>query len=212
MLAELSREIDTFINTSRHYMPQMLKAMGILWAFNIVNWMIGSPLLSFGIRPRKLSGLIGIFFAPFLHGNATHLLFNSVPLFFLGIFVLSFQPSLFYAATLMIMVLSGLGVWLVGRRGVHIGASALITGYFAYVLLHAYEQPTFTSFFAAGVVIYYFGGLFSGLFPSTKKETSWEGHLSGFFAGLFVSFLCTNYSSNVLFYWKKFLGYFSFLT
>lgn len=34
----------------------------------------------FGILPRQLLGLRGIFFAPFLHGGFQHLVTNSIPL------------------------------------------------------------------------------------------------------------------------------------
>ena len=38
---------------------------------------------SLGIRPLSFSGLIGIFTSPFIHGDLTHLINNSVPVFVL---------------------------------------------------------------------------------------------------------------------------------
>ena len=41
--------------------------------------------------------------------------------------------------TVLTMVVSGLGVWLVGAtHTVHVGASGVIFGYFAYVLMRGY--------------------------------------------------------------------------
>ncbi len=189
MLAELTSQVSAFVETSKEYLPLMLKWLGILWAFNILNWYTGSKLNRLGIRPRRAFGLVGIIFAPILHGNFTHLLFNTVPLFCLGIFVMTLGVQYFYWSTIIICVLSGFTVWLIGRRGVHIGASALIAGYFGFVVASAYIQPTFTTFFCAGVALYYFGGILFSLLP-TEETTSWEGHLSGFLAGIIAMVVC----------------------
>lgn len=190
MLEELSSQVETFTQISRQYIPTVLMLLGGLWVFNIINWRTGSRLNRLGIRPRRVSGLVGIIFAPFLHSNFNHLLFNTVPLLCLGLFVMTLGLETFYWATGIITLLAGLGVWVVGRRGVHIGASALISGYFGYVVASAYLQPTFTTFFCAGVALYYFGGILFSLFP-TEESTSWEGHLCGFLSGLFAMFFCS---------------------
>lgn len=201
MLTELSNELEQFVNTSREYIPTMLYFMGGLWLFNLINWYTGSWLNLLGIRPRRAFGLVGIVFAPFLHGDFSHLLFNTIPLFCLGIFVMSLGIGIFIFATIFICVLSGFTVWIMGRRGIHIGASALIAGYFGFVVGIAYQKPTFTTFFAAGVALYYFGGILFSLFPS-EEGTSWEGHLSGFLAGLIAVYIATHPE---IFNWINFL-------
>jgi len=191
MLSELATQLNAFTETSKQYLPSMLVFIGGLWVFNLINWSLGSPFNILGLRPRRLFGLVGIIFSPILHANFTHLIFNTFPLLCLGIFVMTLGLAQFYWATGIIMLLSGLAVWLIGRRGNHIGASGLIAGYFGYVLFSAYLQPTFTTFFCAGVALYYFGGILFSLVP-TDAETSWEGHLSGFLSGLLANYLCTN--------------------
>ncbi len=64
----------------------LLTVVAILWAIEIADWLIFRGVLDqwFGIRPHRLSGLWGILFAPFLHGDFTHLLANTVPLVSLG--------------------------------------------------------------------------------------------------------------------------------
>ncbi|MDX1629093.1 MAG: hypothetical protein R3345_10370, partial [Fulvivirga sp.] len=37
-----------------------------------------------GILPRTVFGLVGVLFAPLLHGNVMHLISNTIPLLFLG--------------------------------------------------------------------------------------------------------------------------------
>ena len=192
MFSDLTLELQNFTDTSKQYIVPMLAIIGGLWAFNCLNWLTGSKLNSLGIRPRKIRGLIGIVFAPILHADFTHLLFNTMPLFFLGLFVMTQDMTKFIWATVIITFIAGFGVWLIGRRGNHIGASALIAGYFGYILASAYKQPTISTIFCAVIALYYFGSILFSLFP-TKQGTSWEGHLCGFLGGLAAYLICQYY-------------------
>lgn len=128
-------------------------------------------------------GLIGIFTGTFLHQNFNHLFFNSIPLIALGLFMLSLGLKTFFLISLAIMLMEGSAIWLVGRPGIHIGASSLISGYFSFLLISAYAHPSFTSIIIALVTIYYFGSILLGIFP-TAERVSWESHLFGFIAGI----------------------------
>lgn len=173
------RNLDLLL---RH-MPTVAMVIVGLWGVQALNALSGHRLNGLGIYPRHVSGLIGILFAPILHQDAKHLMLNSVPLFILLCFISLLGTQLAVIVTLLIVVASGLGIWLFGRRGVHIGASALVMGYFGFILAFAIRTHTFLSCVIAGVCILYLGGLFNSLFPS-KEGTSWEGHLMGFFAGV----------------------------
>lgn len=199
MLAELSEQVQNFIEASKEHFPAMMGIVLILWIFNYINFKTGARLNRWGIQPRRLIGLRGVLFAPLLHADFSHLFFNSLPLFFLGIFAMSLDVILFYVASVIIILLAGLAVWLVGRPGNHIGASALIAGYFGYVLGFAYKQPTFTTLFCAAIALYYFGSILLSLFPS-EEGVSWEGHLLGLTAGLIAMWICTHYSDFILSY------------
>lgn len=148
----------------------------------------GYRLNHLGIYPRKLSGLIGIFFSPFLHANFSHLLFNSIPLFVLMNFMLLNGIPSFIAITLIIVILSGLAVWLFGRPAIHIGASGLIMGYWSYSLVQAYEHSSIITIGVASICLYYFAGFILQIMP-TRDRTSWESHLFGFLAGIAAVFL-----------------------
>jgi membrane associated rhomboid family serine protease len=189
-LSQASNEMSQFIDNAQTVMPEMLYLMLGLWAFNILNWMSGAKLNIFGILPRHPFGIIGIPFSPILHSNFNHLFFNSIPLFALGLFIMTLGMDIFWTATALIIVIGGLGVWLVGRRGIHIGASALVSGYFSFILVLAFENPSFISVLLAGIALYYFGGILFSLFP-TEERTSWEGHLCGFLAGLASMYICS---------------------
>lgn len=161
--------------------------LGIIWGVHILNLLFGRGLLIFGILPRTIPGILGIFLCPFLHGSFNHLFFNSIPLFVLGGLVLLKGKLVFYTVSLTIIILSGLVVWLVGRKAIHVGASGLIMGYFGYLIVLAFKQPSASTIFVVIICLYYFGGLISDLVPH-KEEVSWEAHVFGFFAGILSVF------------------------
>lgn len=188
MLDKLASEIQQVITAMQGNLLFSLKIIGILWAVHIVNWMTRYSLNSLGIRARSIIGLPGIIFSPFLHGDFNHLFFNTVPLFVLSDLVMLDGRSVFYAVTLAIIILSGLLIWLLGQRGIHIGASSLIMGYFGYLIARSYFHITGATVIIAGVCIYYFGGLILSIFPGAKRNVSWEGHIFGLVSGVFVAY------------------------
>lgn len=184
MLTEFINQVNDFIEISKYYIPTLLKWIALLWIVNLINWnFFGKKLNVLGIYPRHPLGLVGIFFAPILHANFTHLLFNTFPLFFLALFIITLNINLFFEVTVIIVILSGFSLWCVGRKGIHLGASGVIAGYFGFILANAYREPTVTTAFCALVALYYFGGILFSLFP-TEEKTSWEGHLIGFLSGI----------------------------
>lgn len=155
--------------------------------FYLLNVLTGNRLLLLGIHPRRLFGLVGIVFAPFLHANFNHLFFNIIPLVVLSNFVLIEGVGVFLKLCTMIILLSGFLIWCFGKRGVHVGASALITGLWGFLISNIVQQGTFTAILLGLISLYYFAGIFFGVFPS-KKGVSWEGHLFGLVAGVAASY------------------------
>lgn len=197
-MAEFINEFNQFVTTSQYYLKPWSEIIAIVWCLNIVNWILGSRLnYLLGINPRTLSGLIGIPFSPLLHQDATHLFFNTIPLFILGLALLSSEGTVTFCwITLVIVLVGGLGVWLVARKGMHIGASGLISGYFGFIVITAYRHPSFITILLAVLAVYYFGGILMGLLPG-KKTVSWESHLFGFLGGILCAYL-----PNLFKYWS----------
>lgn len=183
-LASLQQALDLIKNT----IPLALLILAGFWAIFLINLILGNRLNVLGIYPRHLSGLIGIFFAPFLHANFNHLFFNSIPLFVLTVFMLLYGLKYFIILSIVIIFISGFAIWLFARRAIHIGASALIMGYWGYLIMDAYNHPSIFSIPVVIVCLYYFGGLIFSLFPSSEK-VSWEGHVFGLVAGILTSYL-----------------------
>ncbi len=184
----LTNAISSIATSMQQNMPLLLAIIGLLWAIHLINWLLGYRLNVLGNYPRSGHGLLGIFFSPFLHGDFNHLFFNSIPLFILSSMVLLEGQTRFFYVTLEIIIISGLAVWLLGRKAIHVGASGLIMGYWSYILFQAYQQRTVIAVLSAFIGIYYFGGLLFNLLP-TSKGTSWESHVYGFAAGIAVHYI-----------------------
>jgi membrane associated rhomboid family serine protease len=183
----IANALHLIVVSTQHNFVFSITLVGILWAIQIVNTVFGNGLNRLGIVPRTAVGLRGIVFSPLLHGDFNHLFFNSIPLFMLSNLVLLNGRVMFYAVTLFVVVVGGLAIWLFGKRGVHIGASSLIMGYFGYLLAGAYFKFDATAIILALIALYYFGGLLLSLFPG-EKHVSWEGHVFGAAAGVLAAY------------------------
>jgi len=188
MLDQLNQSLDLIVNQTWNNLYILLGILCVLWCAFILTMLTGRRLLFLGIIPRTLVGLRGVIFAPFLHVNFNHLFFNSIPLVVLANFILVNGVEYFMYITLLLTILSGLITWVIAKPGIHIGASSVITGYWTILACNVFQQPTFTSVILGIISIYYFAGIFFGIFPSGNKGVSWEGHLSGFLAGLILYF------------------------
>ncbi|AFY39757.1 Rhomboid family protein [[Leptolyngbya] sp. PCC 7376] len=137
----------------------------------------------YGIMPRNMTGLRGVLFAPFLHGDFQHLIANSIPFAILGWLVMFQRIRDFWVVTASATLVGGLGVWLVGaQNSVHLGASILIFGYLGFLLFRGYFQRDIPSIAIACVVFFFYGSVLWGVLP-TAPGVSWEGHLFGLIGG-----------------------------
>jgi membrane associated rhomboid family serine protease len=160
----------------------------LIWVLEIIDFLLFQGALNrYGIRPRSLRGLSGIFLAPFLHGSFKHLAANTVPLVTLGWLVMLQDIHYFFVVTAVTVLVSGFGVWLFGAsRSVHLGASGLIFGYLGFLLLYGYfERSLWTGMISLFVGLFY-GGMIWGILPS-RQGVSWQGHLFGFVGGILAA-------------------------
>jgi membrane associated rhomboid family serine protease len=141
----------------------------------------------FGIAPRTSHGLLGILFSPLLHANFAHLAANAIPLLILLTILFWDQHYHPWQTLGSIWLVSGIGTWLIGRAGaIHVGASSIIFGLVAYLIVAGLLMRSWRSALTAVVVCIAFGGIFYGVLPK-EGPISWEGHLCGAFAGLGVA-------------------------
>lgn len=155
----------------------------LAWGIEVVDRVLLGQLDYFGIIPRSVIGLRGILFAPLLHGNFAHLIGNTVPFVILGWLVMLRRTSDFFVVTALVMLLGGLGTWLFGSPGYHIGASGVIFGYFGFLVARGYFERSFVAIAFSVFVAILYGGLIWGVLPG-QPGISWEGHLFGFLGGI----------------------------
>jgi len=189
--------LETKMAAETRSMKQELKLHGwmlavplaVMWIVQLVNAVTLHALDRFGIHPRELSGLLGILFAPFLHGGFGHLMANTVPFLIFGWLILLHDVSDFVIVSLLAMLVGGLGTWLTGAPGsVHIGASGVIFGYFGFLLLRGWFRRSFGAILLSLAMGILYGGLLFGVLPG-QSGISWQGHLFGFLGGGLSAYL-----------------------
>lgn len=172
------------LNTQIQTLGTFVSAM---WLVEIVDTVIYRGRLDrFGVIPRDPESLWGILWMPFLHGNFTHLISNTVPFVILGWLVMSYGLNTFYSTSIFAMVVGGAGVWLFGSAGVHIGASGVIFGYLGFLLARGLFERSAQSILLSMLVLFFYGGLIFGVLPG-QPGVSWEGHLFGFIGGVLAA-------------------------
>ncbi len=159
-----------------------------LWVLELVDTvLLHGQLNRLGIRPRRLSGLRGILFAPLLHGDLAHLAANTIPLAVLGWLIMLNGLNTFLLVTAVVWLISGLGAWLLGGSNtMHLGASGLVFGYFSFLLLRGYFEQSFSAIAIAVLVGLLYGSMIWGILP-VHRGKSWQSHLFGFVGGGIVA-------------------------
>jgi len=147
------------------------------------------PITQYGIVPRTIDGLIGVFTAPFLHRGIWHLVSNTIPLLVLLTLLNHFYPKkTIYVVSITVLV-GGLLVWIFARKATHIGASGLVYGLVAFLIANGFLERKLIPILISIAVAFVYGGLIWGIFPSKRSYISWEGHLFGAIAGVLSAFL-----------------------
>lgn len=160
-----------------------LSAAGLLWLILIVDDVLGLGLVRFGLRPRNVEGLTGIFTAPLLHGGAEHLLSNTLPLIISLTTLLYLYPRAAMRVIPVIWVGSGILAWMVGRPSLHFGASGLVYGLLAYVFISGILRLDMRSVAVSVMVWFLYGSMIWGVLP-IRPNMSWELHLGGAILGV----------------------------
>ncbi|SDH63883.1 Rhomboid family protein [Rhodococcus triatomae] len=161
----------------------------LLYVVEILDVLSGDRIERAGITPRSFDGLWGVLFAPVLHDDWAHLFANTVPVLVLGFLVLASGLVRGLAATGIIWVVGGLGTWLIGGAYTnHIGASILVFGWLAYLLVRGVFTRSLGQILIGVVVFVVYGGLLWGVLPGTPL-VSWQGHLFGAAGGVLAAWV-----------------------
>ena len=165
-----------------------LVAVLSIWIVFWVEVQLGINLNDYGIYPRRLSGLIGLIFSPFIHGSLEHLYNNTIPLAVLTAFLFYFYRSAALRVLLFGTLVSGLLTWAIARPSYHIGASGVIYLLASFIFFKGILAKNYRLVALSLVVVFIYGSMIWYIFP-VKDGISWEGHLSGFITGLLLAFV-----------------------
>lgn len=162
--------------------------VAILWSLEIYEWLSGASFTTWGILPRKLSGLKGILTSPFIHSDWDHLMSNTVPLFTLSMIMVIFYRRVATASILLIYLLTGAMVWMFARGNYVVGASGVVYGLVSFVFWTGVFKRDAKSIVLSLIVLTVYYGFFAGILPQ-EERISWESHLFGALVGVFVAYL-----------------------
>ncbi|HEY0816540.1 MAG TPA: rhomboid family intramembrane serine protease [Pseudonocardia sp.] len=167
----------------------MLAFTALLYAIELVDHLPGSTLDSHGIYSRSVPGLLGILWAPLLHGGWPHLWANTIPFLVFGFLAMAGGIAQWVLVTATIWLVSGLGVWLVGPADTStIGASGVIFGWLVFLLARGFFARSLRQIALAIVLFAVWGSVLVGVLPGAP-QISWQGHLFGALAGLLCAWL-----------------------
>ena len=161
----------------------LLGTIGAIWLVSILAFGSTDLLRGLGVTPRAANGLLGIVAMPFVHDSLAHLLANTAPLLGLGAITLFRGISYYVAVCATIIVLNGAAVWLLARDALHIGASGLVFGLAAFLVVRGLYERRAGSAAVALFVFMAYGSMIWGVLPR-GDGVSWEAHLFGLVAGV----------------------------
>jgi membrane associated rhomboid family serine protease len=159
-----------------------------MWLSFSIEFFFGYDFGFLGIKPRSLEGIPGILFAPIIHGSLSHLISNTLPLLFLGTTLFFFYERIGRTVFLRCYFITNVLVWILSPRlSYHIGASGLIYGLSAFLIVFGLLRKNFMSLLISVVIILFYGGIFYGVLP-LDPQISWESHLAGALVGTVTAF------------------------
>ncbi|GGU64174.1 rhomboid family intramembrane serine protease [Streptomyces albospinus] len=168
----------------------MLGWIALLWVLEGVDLVSGNALDSFGIQPREPTGLLDVVPAAFIHFGFGHLAANTLPLLVLG-FVAALRSGIrrFLAVVLLIILVSGVGVWLTAAPHSNTaGASGVVFGLFGFLLVRGFIERKLLDIGIGVAVGAVYGSIVWGALP-TDSGISWQAHLFGLIGGVLAAFV-----------------------
>jgi len=163
----------------------------VIWAVYWFEIQFGFNFNKYGVFPRTVKGIRGIFLTHFIHGDTKHLFNNSIPLFVLMTGVFYFYREIASKVFFFGAFFTGFFTWIIARESYHIGASGIIYLLFSFILFSGIIRKQYRLMAFSFSVIFLYGSMIWYVLP-IEKGMSWEGHLSGFLVGLFFAIFYRN--------------------
>ncbi|MFI5170983.1 MAG: rhomboid family intramembrane serine protease [Chitinophagales bacterium] len=167
------------------FMP--LVFIALMWIVKLFELVTGIDLSKYGLLPKSITGLRGILFSPFIHGDWQHLISNTIPFFVLSFLMIFNYRRVAFKAFMFIYLGGGLLLWLTGRENYHIGASGLVYGMAFFIFFSGIFRKNIQAIALSLLVVFIYGSIVWGMFPIDLSK-SWEGHVMGAVCGFLSAF------------------------
>lgn len=165
--------------------------LAVIWVVFILQ-QVFPGLEALGVRPLDVQGLPRIFTSPLLHANLEHIISNSLPGALFAYLIGYSGKRVFWEVTAFTVLIGGLGTWLFGGIGTnHIGASGLVYGWLAYLLVRGFFNRSLSQILTGVVLGFFYSSLIWGLLPGTEG-VSWQAHLFGAIGGVIAGMIITS--------------------
>jgi membrane associated rhomboid family serine protease len=187
---ERPRTVDSPASRARRGLVVVGSFVLLLYLIEILNTLLLHSLnRTFGLRPRSLDGVFDILTFPLLHANLAHLVSNTLPLITFGFLVFLSGMRVFLTALGSSWLGSGVVVWLIGGFHVTVGASGLVFGLFAFLLVRGFVNHNWWQIVLSVVLFMVYGGILFGMLPTVASYVSWQAHLGGAIGGVVAALL-----------------------
>jgi membrane associated rhomboid family serine protease len=161
-----------------------------MWAFEGINSLDGQHLDSWGIHPRNIGDLWAVFTSWFVHANfSPHLIDNTIPFLFMGAFIALAGARRFMAVTATVILVGGIGTWLVAPSNtVTFGASGVVFGFATYLFARGLFDRNVAELLVGVIVGFVWGAaLVDSVVP--HQGVSWQAHVCGAVGGVVAAYL-----------------------
>ncbi|KDA06122.1 membrane protein [Microbacterium sp. CH12i] len=162
--------------------------LALMWAIQLLDAILPGSFTGFGLRSWDLGSLQGLVLGPLLHSGWPHLIGNTLPFLVLGCLVAVEGAGRFWLVTAATALVGGAGTWLLNTPGtLTVGASVLVFGYFAYIVVRVFSPQPIAhrvayALIAFIVIVLYGGSVFTGIFGASAG-VSWQAHVFGAIGG-----------------------------
>ena len=135
----------------------------ILYILKIMEVGMDWDFSRLGVYPMEKRGLVGILTHPLIHSGFSHLLANTIPLFFLSWCLFYFYRGIAGKIFILIWLGGGLLTFLIGKPGWHIGASGLIYGLAFFLFFSGILRKYIPLIAISLLVTFLYGGIMGTL-------------------------------------------------
>ncbi len=160
----------------------------LIWIIYFISFIFDIDFTHYGLLPLTYKGLLGIFTAPLIHSNFSHIISNTFPLLILGSGIFYFYKEVAHKMFFLTYFIPGIFVWFLGRESYHIGSSGIVYGFVTFLFFSGLIRRDNRSIGLALLVTFLYGSLIWGVLP-LSREISWEYHLFGALTGIYTAII-----------------------